>query len=169
MDITIHEQTLPGIGLRYDVTVDLKRRLSIVVSRTGARELSISDLDAEEPTAVVSLSQAQALAVAALLSGARFSLERDPLRTVSEPGTRDEDVVTVSTVTLTDSSPAIGRRVSEIGLPTGSNAAVLAVIRDQTPELVEDPARVPVRAGDRLVVAARTSWADSVRATLTGA
>lgn len=77
MDITIREQTLPGIRRRYDVKVGHRRRLSVVVSRTGIRELSISDEAADEPTAVVSLSQAQALAVAALLSGARFSLEPD--------------------------------------------------------------------------------------------
>ena len=169
MDVTIREQTLPGIGRRYDVKVGHRRRLSVIVSRTGLRELSISDDDADDPTAVVSLSQAQALAVAALLSGARFSLEPDAHPAAPKWVTMDQDVVTVSTVTLTDSSPAIGHSLSEIELPPGSNAAVLAIIRDETPELVEDPARVPCWPGDRLVVAARTTWSDRVTAMLAGA
>lgn len=169
IDITIREQTLPGIGRRYDVMVGGQRRLSVVVSLTGLRELSISDADADEPTAVVSLSQAQAFAVAALLSGARFSLEPDPYPAAPEQPATDEDAVTVSTVTLTDSSPAIGHSVSDINLPAGSNATVLAIIRDETPELVEDPERVPCRPGDRLVVAARASWSDHVTAMLAGA
>ena len=117
MDVTIREQTLPGIGRRYDVKVGHRRRLSVIVSRTGLRELSISDDDADDPTAVVSLSQAQALAVAALLSGARFSLEPDAHPTAPKWVTMDQDVVTVSTVPLTDSSPAIGHSLSEIELP----------------------------------------------------
>ncbi|HSK92360.1 MAG TPA: TrkA C-terminal domain-containing protein [Euzebyales bacterium] len=165
MDISIREHTLPGIGRRYDVTLGDGRRLSVIIGRTGFRELSITDGTADEPSAVVALSQAQALAVAALLSGARFSLA--PASVAAAPEA-EEDVVTVNTVTLTDTSPAIGHSVSEIELPAGSDAAVLAVIRDQTPELVEDPARVPCEPGDRLVVAARAGWLRRVTAVLAG-
>lgn len=169
MDISIQEQALPGIGRRYDVAVDGQRRLSVIVGRTGLRELSISDDDADEPSAVVSLSQAQALAVAALLSGARFSLHSQPEPYAAQPEQpTDADVVAVHTVTLTNTSPVIGHSVAEIELPAGSNAAVLAVIRDQTPELIEDPAREPCRPGDRLVIAARTGWFHRVTAMLTG-
>jgi len=92
----------------------------------------------------------QALAVAALLSGARFSLHSQPEPYVAAPEQpTDADLVAVHTVTLTNTSPVIGHSVAGIELPAGSNAAVPAVIRDQTPELIEDPAREPRRPGAR--------------------
>lgn len=168
MSVRIQEQILPGIGHRYDVDVGGHRQLVVIVQASGERHIAITDRTADEPIATVTLTHDQAVAVAALLAGARFSIEtvegRETLE-VREAGSGD---VAVDTVTLGETSPAIGRLAREVPLPAGSDAAILAVIRDETPELVEDEDRVPCRSGDRVVVAARRDRLADVVAELAG-
>lgn len=149
MDVRIREQNLPGIGHRYEVSVAGARHLIVVVQRAGRREIAIGRPGTDDPAAAVSLSHDQAVAVAALLTGARFSIESDP------EGDSPVGGVAVETVTLSEGSPAIGRPAREVPLLAGSDAAILAVIRDDTPQLLEDESTEPCRVGDRVVVAAR--------------
>ena len=162
MDIHIREQRLPGIGHRYELDLDTGQRLTVVVQHGGRREVGLVSRLADEPAAVVSLSEEQAVALAALLSGARFSID----------STGDDqihaDEVVVETVTLRPGSPAIGRPLNDIRLMGDSEAAVLAVIRDETPELVEDEVTRPSQAGDRVVIAARRQHLATVVRQLAG-
>jgi len=158
MDVRIHEQILPGIGHRYEVQVGDDRRLIVAVQHAGHIEIAISDRGADEPAAAVTLSRELALALAALLTGARFSIESDPERDAPLGN------VAVETVTLSERSPAVGRLAREVPLLAGSDAAIVAVIRAETAQLLEDEATEPCRAGDRVVVVARGDrLADVVR------
>jgi K+/H+ antiporter YhaU regulatory subunit KhtT len=149
MDLRIHEQRLPGIGRRYEFALGDGRIAAVIVGDDGQRVLAVSQEDADEPDVTVAFGEEHAVAIAAILMGARFSIQSGPDPATPEPH------VTVETVTLGASSPAVGRVARDVPLPPGSDAAVLAVIRDATPELLEDPEREPCRPGDRLVVAAR--------------
>ena len=162
MDIHIREQRLPGIGLRYELDVDAGRKLTVVVQYEGRREVGLGSRLADEPDAVVSLSEEQAVALSALLSGARFSIER------TNDDRIDCDEVVVETVTLGPGSPAIGRPVNDIRLMGDAEATVLAVIRDDAPELVEDETARPSRPGDRVVIAARRQHLATVVRELAG-
>ena len=162
MDIHIREQRLPGIGHRYELDVDAGRQLTIIVQHGGRREVSLGSRLADEPDAVVSLSEEQAVALAALLSGARFSIDSTDDHQI------DANQVVVETVTLGPGSPAIGRPVNDIPLTGDPEAAVLAVIRDETPELVEDEPTRPPRPGDRVVIAARRQYLAAVVRQLAG-
>lgn len=166
MKLRIIEQRLPGIGHRYELVLGGGQRLVVVVEQAGGRELGVFRSGTEEPEHVVHLSQEQAVAVAALLSGARFAIER--AETPTSPVERETADVAVETVTLGPDSPAVGRLSSDLPLLNGADAAVLAVIRDETPELVEDQERVPCRPGDRVVVAARRDRLGAVVAALAG-
>ena len=149
MDVHIREQALPGIGHRYELSLGHRRWLAVIVRKDGGREIDIGSDHADEPDATATLTQEQAVAIASVLTGARFSLDTSDDRHV------DADEVNVETVTLTARSPAIGRMAGEIPLLHDSDASVLAVIRDETPDLIEDTAKQPCQAGDRVVVAAR--------------
>jgi Trk K+ transport system NAD-binding subunit len=59
------------------------------------------------------------------------------------------------TVTLSAGSPAIGRRLHDIQVPDPEHAKVIAVIRDDTADLIETDVERPCRAGDRLVLVGR--------------
>ena len=146
MDVRIREQRLPGIGHRYDLPLDRDRHLMIVVERTGNCHVGVITGDAEKPDSVVSLSRDLAVAVAALLTGARFSIDS------TADDRFDADEITVETVALGPRSPAIGRVVEEVPLPEGGGTSILAVIRDEPADLVEGEPVDPLRPGDRIVV-----------------
>jgi len=161
MDLRIREQILPGIGHRYEFPLDGERTLVVVLRRDGGRHLAVRHSADDEAIPLLDLRHDQAMAVAALLTGARFSIEDD------EPGSVRPDVM-VETITLSERSPAVGRRVREVPLPGDADAAILAIIRDDTPQLVEDDETEPCRPGDRLVVAGRRERLPAITQELAG-
>lgn len=162
MDVHIREQALPGVGHRYELSLGRRRWLAVIVKSDGRREVSIGSHDVDEPDATATLAQEQAVAIASVLTGARFSIDTSDDRQVIS------DEVSVETVTLTQRSPAIGRVAAEIPLLHDSDASVLAVIRDEIPTLVEDAAKQPCQQGDRVVVAARRDRLAEVVRNLAG-
>ena len=160
-EVRVRELMLPGVGYRYELPVDRDRSLVLVVQHGGGREIGIALPGHDGLAAAVKLSQDQAAAVAALLTGARFALEPDS-------GPAPGSVVAVETATLGERSPAVGHLVGDVSRLAGGDAVILAVIRDDTPQLVEDSDVQPCRAGDRLVVAARQDRLAEVVRELTG-
>ncbi len=101
MDIQISEQRLPGIGHRYEMAIDPQRSLIVVVHDQGRRGLAVATRGAESPDLALSLTQDQAVALAALLIGARISIDTAEDRIAAgEPA--------AETLTLQPSSPAAG-------------------------------------------------------------
>lgn len=156
MEIRVREERLPGIGMRYDIDLGAQRGLFVIAESRGPRHLGLMGRDGT-PDWQITISQEQAVMLSALLLGARFTLDtRDDDRVAG-------DEVVVDTVELSEASPLIGKTRAEIMLPA-ADAAVLAVISDATPELVEDDATYRCRPLDRVVVAARAAEIDEVAA-----
>ena len=162
MNVRVREQRLPGVGHRYDIELEDGRHLFVVVQGDGRRAVGIVDPRADRPDASATLSQDQAVAVAAILTGARFSID------TSEDHRIAGDEVAVETILLGDASPAVGRVAEEVAHSAGPDVAILAVIRDETPDVVEDSLTEPIRPGDRIVVAARREQVDTLVRQLTG-
>lgn len=158
-DVHIREQKLPGIGRRFDLDVGDGLTLIVVARRDGSRDIAVSEKGADEPRRSVHLGREQAVAVGSLLLGARFS---------DGGGDSGGSTLDVSTVVLGARSPAIGRIPTEIPLPSGSDAAVVAVARDDTPQLLEDDQHRPCESGDRLVIVARDDRLGGVMRHLAG-
>ena len=163
MNIQIREQPLPGVGRRYEFAVDRGRNFTVAVNdRSGRRELAVVSGDAQEPDVVVALTQEQAVALAALLTGARFSIDTTGDDRV------DADEVAIETVTLGPWSPAVGRPIEDIRLAGDDEAKVLAVICDDTPELIEQEEGRRCQPGDRVVIAVRRERLNDVVHQLVG-
>ncbi len=162
MDVRVREQRLPGIGHRYDIQLDDGRQLFVVVQGDGRRAVGIVDPEADQPDMAAVLSQDQAVAAAAILTGARFSID------TSEDDHIPGDEVAVETITLGERSPAVGQVARDVAHSAGPDVTVLAVIRDETPDLVEDAPTEPIRPGDRIVVAARREQVATLVRRLTG-
>jgi TrkA domain protein len=148
MDIHVRQQRLPGIGHRYELTLSDDQDLVVIAHTDGVRDLTVTPSGSTEPETFLSLDQSQAATVAALLIGATFSVD------TTQDDTTPADEVIVQTITLGPASPVLGRTVADIDLPGDAEAVVLAIIRDDTPELIEDPATRTCQPGDRLVIAA---------------
>jgi TrkA domain protein len=160
MEIRVRETNLPGVGVRYDVDADGGPHLFVVVRRDGRRTLGLTG-EGDEPAWQLALEQGQAVTVAALLLGARFTLD-----TTADAQVASDEVV-VDSVEVREGSPAVGLTKREMSLPD-DEAVLLAVISDSTPQLVEDEANHRCLPGDRVVVAARGSRIDEVLAYLQG-
>jgi TrkA domain protein len=161
MEITVREQALPGVGQRFEIDLDHERRIVVVAARDGRRTIGIAHGD-DELDEACSLTADQAMMVGALLLGARFAID-----TAHDPGIQADRVV-VETITIPDGAPSVGRRAAELVEPLGPDVAVLGVVRDVTPEVVEDDVDTPLAAGDRVAVAARHDLVARVERLLTG-
>jgi len=150
--IQLREQPLPGIGQRFEIDLAAGRRLVVVAARDGGRSIAIIDPgsgDTDAARRLLQLSFDEAVMVGALLLGARFSISM-PDGDHDEPGT-----VAVETIRVPDGAPSIGRAVREVLGDIADDVAVLGVVRDHTPEIVETDNEIPLAAGDRVVVASR--------------
>jgi K+/H+ antiporter YhaU regulatory subunit KhtT len=73
--VNVQAQRLPGIGWRYSLPADQDRELAIVVENSGPRHLALIDPSTDESLTTMQLSEAEASAVAALLTGARLDIQ----------------------------------------------------------------------------------------------
>lgn len=160
-NLTIRERGLPGIGMRYDVDTGGHSHLFVIAEHAGRRIIGLGGAE-DHPERQIILDRDQAVMIAALLLGARFTVD------TSQDDSISGDEVVVDTVELTESSPAIGKTFDEVHLPD-SDAALLAVISDATPQLIEDERHYRGAAGDRVVVAARAARIDQVTRYVAGA
>ena len=158
-NVHIREESLPGIGRRFDLDVDDGLTLVVVARRDGSRDVAVREEGADEVRRSVHLGREQAVAVGSLLLGALFS---------DGDGHSDHGALDVSTLVIGVRSPAVGRIPAEIPLPPGADAAVVAVARDDTPQLLEDDRHRPCEPGDRLVIVAQRDRLDDVIDHLAG-
>lgn len=93
------------------------------------------------------MTSVESTTLAALLSGIRFSVQEEPRAPVNAANLR--------TITLPAGAPAVGRRLEELDVPDADEARVIAVIRDDTADLIEDDPDRPCQVGDRLVLVGR--------------
>jgi Trk K+ transport system NAD-binding subunit len=163
--VHVRENAVPGPGRAYEMPLDDGRVLVLAIDgRTGARTISVLSPGRDEPDVAVELDDARAVTVAALIGADWMQVEPDE----QSPGAR------VETITIRAGSAAVGLTLEQLeeaghpGLPDPDAARVLAVIRDDTPELIEDDPARPCRPGDRLVIAGHPGPIHTLRHRLTG-
>lgn len=159
MEIHVHEQRLPGVGFRYDIDLGDVGSLFVIADSGGDRILGLVRHD-ESVDWQVTLDADQAVTIAALLLGARFTLD-----TSDEPRIASAEIV-VDSVIAGPTSPAIGLTAPQIALP-GEIAFVMAVISATTPEVGELETHT-CRAGDRVVFAAKSNDINDVATFIRG-
>lgn len=160
-EVHVREHPLPGNARMFTVQAGSGETVTIVSDPDRkVRELSITPEGHDDATAAVRLSDAQATTVAALLSGVRFVVET--------PHRQPTSAVNLRTLTLGAASPAVGHRLDEMTFPDRAEADVIAVIRDDTPELVERDSSRPCQPGDRLVLVGRPDALDDLVQHLLG-
>jgi K+/H+ antiporter YhaU regulatory subunit KhtT len=160
-DPPVQAQRLPGIGWRFTIPADRGRHVMVVVEDRGPRYLMLLDPRLDEALTTVRLPAERAFVLAALLTGARFTLV--PSDEPADAGADDPLEVVVETLLVTSGSPAVGLTQDEAAPRLGAEAALLGVIDDRTPELVDPEGGRAIQEGDKLVVAARRGALESLR------
>lgn len=144
----VTEQSLPGIGERFELRASEGGAAVVVIHHSGRRDLYLFEADDEDPRAAVTLTDAQARTLGAILGGAYF-----------KPAVVEEIEAVVGELlidwaTLREDSPATGRNIAELAIRERTKMTVAAIVRDHVPLVAPEPTEV-LRAGDRLVVLGR--------------
>lgn len=158
----MREHPLPGNARMFCMTLADGTILTLSTSSESTdRTLEVTPPYSDESVVAVHFNAAESTTLAALLSGIRFVIQQPEEH-------QPVDAANLRTVTLPAGSPAVGLRLHDLDVPDSIDARVIAVIRDDTDDLIEtDPDR-PCQPGDRLVIVGRPgSMSDMVR-RLTG-
>ena len=143
--------TLPGIGVRYDLTTDGGKHVSVVAHKDGRRFLGFYDPDDDDTChASVPLTPAEASALAQLLIPAPI----DPLRSEIEI-----DLVTEQ-IPVTARSPYAGRPLGDTQARTRTGASIVAVLR-RTGAIPSPAPDFRFASGDTLVVVGTREGVDA--------
>jgi TrkA domain protein len=148
-EVHVRELPLPGNARMFSMTLANGSVVTLSTSSDSTdRTLEVTPPDSDESVVAVHFNVAESTTLAALLSGIRFVIEQPAER-------QPVDAANLRTVTLPAGSPAVGKRLHDLDVPDSIDAEVIAVIRDDTDDLIEtDPDR-PCQAGDRLVIVGR--------------
>lgn len=140
----VQETALPGVGTRYDFTAASGRRLSVLVHRSGRRQLMAADSDdPDECRELLELDPEDARVLAELLGGSQVSERTVAMQQVAG--------LAIDWIAVPPGSPVSGRSLRELALRSSTGVSVVAVLRDDdtvpspAPEMVFTP-------GDTLVV-----------------
>ena len=159
-EVRVRDRRIPGFGHLFEVPLPDGFMVSVISEdHSDDRELILLTPGEDEPQARVLLPGPHAETLGALLSGMRLVFDRDDQPRMG---------VQVTTVPISAGSPASGNRIADIVVPSPRDARILAVIRDDTPELVEDDEDRRCQPGDRLVLAGRPQAIEELRRFLAG-
>jgi TrkA domain protein len=142
----VSEQSLPGIGHRYDVRA-ADGTVTVVIHHSGRRDIYVAERGDDDGTSV-ELTDSQARALGAILGGAYF-----------KPAIVEEiesviGGLLIDWVTLDDQSPGTGKTIAELEIRSRTRMTVAAILRDHTPLIAPEPTE-QLLPGDRLVVIGR--------------
>jgi K+/H+ antiporter YhaU regulatory subunit KhtT len=161
-EVHVREHPLPGNARMFTMTLADGSLVTLSTrSDSTDRTLQVTPPDSEESVVTVTFSAAESTTMAALLSGIRFVIQQPEEH-------QPVDAANLRTVTLRAGSPAVGRRLHDLEVPDSIDAEVIAVIRDDTDDLVESDPERPCEAGDRLVIVGRPGSMSAMVQRLTG-
>lgn len=143
MDVV--ETVLPGVGLRYEFTLESGRRIAVVAKRS--ERFTISSFDSDDPdvgTELLELEEEEAATLAEILGAPRIAVKFADL-TREVPGLSSEQVE------LEVGSPYAGRTLGDTRARTRTGASVVALVHDDVVIASPEPAQV-LHPGDVLVV-----------------
>lgn len=122
----IFETPLPGLGVRYEMTLAHGERIAVVVLRDGRRELvRYDDEDPDTCSAVLELTQQESSSLVELLGGSKVTERLSDLR-------YEVEGLAMEWVTLPASAPLCGKTIADGRIRTSTGASVIAVIRGDT-------------------------------------
>jgi TrkA domain protein len=143
----VREEELPGIGRRFEVQLEYGGILTVVVHHSGRRDMYLSASDRKEP-ATVTLRDAEAHAVAAVLNGTYFTpvAVRRVRELISE--------LVIDWAALAPGSPGAGRSIGELRVRSRTGMTIVSILRGKV--VINEPGSEEVlKPNDQVVVVGR--------------
>jgi TrkA domain protein len=142
----VTETQLPGIGVRHEFTTSSGERLSVLVHRTGRREIGVYDrADSDACSTVLHLSPDDTRVLAELLGGSPVS--------EAVTGVQQLEGISIDWIRIQPDAAQAGSTIGEGQLRTRTGSSVVALVRGSEtlaapgPEEVLAPGDVAVAVG----------------------
>ena len=142
------EQTLPGIGRRYEMHTIEGDEVVVVIHNSGRRDCYLLRRAGDAPRVSVTLSDAQARTLGAVLSGAYFT------PSVVEEVEAVLGSLLIDWVRLRAESPGANRTIAELEVRQRTAMTIAAILRGDETIITPEPDE-PLRPDDLLVVLGR--------------
>ncbi len=148
LQANVVEYSLPGIGMRYELEAIEGGSVSVVVHHSGRRDVYVLPRGGGEPSAALTLTDAQARTLGAVLSGGYYqpAIVEDIEAVVGD--------LLIDWVTLHAQSPGAGRSIADLEIRRRTKMTVAAILRGSESIVAPEPSEV-LQAGDQLVVIGR--------------
>jgi TrkA domain protein len=159
--VDLEETLLPGVGVRYELSVSSGETLGIVVQRDGGAEIAVYDArDPDRARGMFRLSPEQADAVAEVLGAPRLTQRFADL-------SREVPGLESGRLSIAPGSPFDGRPLGDTRARTLTGCSIVALVRGE--DVVPSPGPGDVlRGGDVLVVIGSASGLGQLERRLSG-
>jgi TrkA domain protein len=147
-NVDVVEQTLPGIGRRYEMRTLEGDEIVVVIHNSGRRDCYVLPHDRKAARAAVTLTDAQARTFGAVMSGAYFTPQ-----VVEEVEAVLGDLL-IDWVTVRADSPGAGHTIGELEIRQRTAMTIAAIIRGGESTITPGP-DARIEADDLLVVLGR--------------
>lgn len=156
----VTETQLPGVGVRHEFTTAKGDRVSVLVFRTGRREVALYDRsDPDAASAVLHLDEDDARTLTDLLGG-------NPV-TEAVAGMQQIEGVVLDWIPVGEDSPLAGQTIGDGQIRTRTGASVVAIVRSDTTVPAPEPTE-ELRAGDTVVAVGTVEGLRAMRELLDG-
>ncbi|MFJ6418039.1 cation:proton antiporter regulatory subunit [Paeniglutamicibacter sp. NPDC091659] len=152
--MNFEDTSLPGLGVRREITLASGRRVGVVILRDGSMQLIISQReDPDACAAAIPLSVDEAGAIGAMLGAPQLVTQlTDQHRDL--PGVNTQQFV------VSHESPYVNRTLGDTNLRTRTGASVVAISRSGNVFPSPEPS-FELNAGDVLVIVGTSTGLDS--------
>src|SRR5919198_2924754 len=161
MPIDLRETRLPGVGVKYSLSLNAGGRLAIILHNDGKREIYYFAPGNEdgEPRGVIELDDDEARQLGAVIGGA---YERPKIVDDLEMALGE---LLIEWVAVPDTSPAIGKTLAECGFRARTGITIIAILREPEPVTGAQPGDV-IEHGDTLVTVGKAGAYSAFRRLL---
>ena len=144
----ILETELPGIGRRFTLPLEAGGELAVVVHKSGDKDLYFREPGADD-TAAVSLDDAEARRLAAILTGGFW--QPSPIDMFRAALAKKAGL---ETVTVVGGSPFIGKRIVNLDIRRRTGCSIVAILRGDGSSVPNPSPDSAIEVNDILVVIA---------------
>ncbi len=140
----LRETDLPGIGKKYDLTLENGKEVAIIIYSTGKREIYL--MEDEEPLCTIELSDEESREIGFLLAGAVYQ----PI-----PSSKMELIMkemVMEWIKVEEGSNFENKTIADLQVRKRTGASIIAIVRGEKIIPSPDPYTEIIKAGDTLVV-----------------
>lgn len=140
----IYESDVPGVGKKFEVSLDNKNKIIILIHHDGKREIYKKTDEDEDAEKIFKFSDKQARQIGSILEGTYFQ----PIETENIEVPLGEDII--EWVDVSTNSPLIGETLKDANIRQRIGASIIAIQRGE--DTIPNPKpNFKIKEGDILV------------------